>query len=154
MYGEQFDIGQLPNMSEFSNLFDVYKMNAIKFELVPCQTGSDVNPNTTSLFLPNILSAIDYTDSTAPTGINELMQYTSCRRTKITRRHSRYFKPKVNNDVNTIAIGNARPGWYGFGAAIPMYGVKWGLDQPFNVASGGFGVDRYVTFYFSCKNVR
>lgn len=155
MYGEQFDITQLPNVTEFSNLFDLYKINAIKLELVPCQTGSDTNPPSTSIFLPNIMSAIDYTDSTPPSGINELMQYPGCRRTKITRRHSRYFKPKVNIDVNGVALGNNRSNWMGFGVATPHYGVKWGLDQIFNVPAGqGFGVDRYVTFYFSCKNVR
>lgn len=154
MYAEQFDIGQLPQFTDFANLFEVYKVNAIKYELVPCQTGSDLNPTATTLFLPNILSVVDYTDATPPTGINELMQYTNLRRTKITRRHSRYFVPKVNNDVNGIAIANVKPTWMGFGAGIPMYGVKWGLDQPVNTAVNGFGIDRYVTFYFSCKNVK
>lgn len=154
MYGEQFDITQLPNVTEFSALFDVYRVNAIKLELVPCQTGSDVNPSSTSLFLPNIMSVLDYTDSTPPSGINELMQYANCKRTKINRRHSRYFKPRAMTDINNTVIQSTKPGWYGFGVAVPMYGVKWGLDQIFNVASGGFGVDRYVTFYFSCKNVR
>lgn len=155
MYGEQFDITQLPNVSEFSSLFDLYKLNAIKFELVPCQTSSDVNPSSTSIFLPNIHSCLDYTDSTAPTGINEIMQYSNAKRTKITRRHTRYFKPRANQDVNNTVISSVKPGWYGFGAPVPMYGVKWGLDQVFNVVPGqGFGIDRYVTFYFSCKNVR
>lgn len=154
MYGEQFDITQLPNFTEFSALFDQYRVDKIKFEIVPCQTGADTNPNTTSIFLPNIWSCIDKTDSTPPTGINEIMQYPGAKRTKITTRHSRSFKPHVMVDVNNVVINSKGCPWLAFGAPIPLYGVKWGLDQIFNVASGGFGIDRYVTFYFSCKAVK
>lgn len=158
MYGQEFKFSDMPNSAEFSALFDQYRITGISIKFIPCQTGSDVNPNSTSIFLPNLMSVIDYTDSAVPSGINELMQYQNCKRTKITRTHSRYFKPRVLHDVvgQGATTGYTPKPWpfVSFGIDVTGYGIKWGLDQIFNVSSGGFGVDRYVTYYFECKNVR
>lgn len=158
MYGQEFKFADMPNSSEFSNLFDMYKINAIKITFVPTATGADANPNSTQIFMPNLLSVLDYTDAAQPSGINELMQYPNCKRTKLTRTHTRYFKPRVLRDVvgQGAATGFESKPWpyVSFGVDVTGYGIKWGLDQVFNVASGGIGVDRYVTYYFSCKNVR
>lgn len=158
MYGQEFKFTDMPNSSEFSNLFDLYKINGIKISFVPTATSADANPNATQIFMPNLLSVIDQTDSSAPSGINELMQYPNLKRTKLTTTHTRYFRPKVAQDIvgqsaTTGYMSRSWP-WTSFGIDVTGFGIKWGLDQVFNVGSGGIGVDRYVTFYFSCKNVR
>ncbi len=158
MYAQEFKFTDMPNATEFSNLFDLYKINLIKITFVPTATSADANPNATQIFMPNLMSVLDYTDAAAPSGINELMQYPNCRRTKLTRQHTRIFKPRVLQDVvgqGATTGYNSKPWPYvSFGIDVTGYGIKWGLDQVFNVASGGIGVDRYVTYYFSCKNVR
>lgn len=159
MYGQEFKFSDMPNSSEFSNLFDVYKIDKIKIVWVATATGADVNPATTHIFVPNLLSVIDHTDSSAPSGINELMQYPGCKRTKLTNTHTRILKPHVASDLvgqlGTTGYQSKPWPYVSFGIDVTGYGVKWGLDQVFNVATNlGIGVDRYVTYYFSCKSVR
>lgn len=158
VYGQEFSIADIPNLVDFSTLFDVIRINAIKITWVPTATSADANPNSTQIFMPNICSVIDYTDSSAPANLNELMQYASFKRSKLTSGHSRYFKPRMAMDavgqLGATGYVSRRADYHSFGVPLAHYGVKWMLDQIFNVASGGIGVDRYVTFYFSCKTVR
>lgn len=92
-----FSLSDLPNYTEFTALYDSYKINAVKITFRPQQTqsisiGAVNNPNASSRFM----SAIDYNDGTAPTSMDEIRQYQSCKVTGILKPHSRYiFKPKI-----------------------------------------------------------
>jgi hypothetical protein len=54
--------------------------------------GSINNANAAARFF----SAIDYNDGAAPTAVNDIRQYQSCKMTPILRQHKRViFKPKI-----------------------------------------------------------
>lgn len=100
-----FSLSDLPNSAEFTGLFDMYKVTAVKVTFLPQQTqsisiGTINNPNASSRFF----SVIDYNDGTAPSSIDELRQYQTCQFTSVLKPHTRYIpKPKIL-DTNGFAI--------------------------------------------------
>lgn len=100
-----FSLSDLPNSTEFTSLYDMYKINCVKISFIPQQTqsisiGSINNPNASARFF----SAIDYNDGSAPTSLDDLRQYQSCKMTPILRTHKRViFKPKIL-DSNGFSI--------------------------------------------------
>uniref|UniRef100_UPI004047B36E hypothetical protein n=1 Tax=Polynucleobacter sp. TaxID=2029855 RepID=UPI004047B36E len=86
-------------------------------------TGSINNPNASARFF----SAIDYNDGTAPTSLDELRQYQSCKVTPILRTHKRIiFKPKIL-DTNGYSVSpwmttaNTTANYFGLKVAVePM----------------------------------
>lgn len=100
-----FSLSDLPNSTEFTSLYDMYKINCVKITFLPQQTqsisiGAINNPNASARFF----SVIDYNDGTIPTSLDELRQYQSCKMTPILRPHKRViFKPKIL-DSNGFSI--------------------------------------------------
>ncbi len=43
----QFTIGQIADVTDFTALYDQYRINAIKLEFIPTNSGVDGNPNST-----------------------------------------------------------------------------------------------------------
>lgn len=151
----QFSIGQIPNVSEFSSLWDQYRINKIKLEFIPAIT--EVN-QATSNYMPNLHTVMDYDDANAPSALTEMMQYPGYRRTPGNRMHKRYFTPAVSMEVYRSAISTGYSTrfkqWLDFGNTdVPHYGVKLCADG--YAASGQqWAWNVYATFYFSCKGVR
>lgn len=63
----QFRLDNLPNSSDFTNLFDEFKINAVKIDFVPGSTSNDQegiyaqnNVAGTYMFTPQIFTVIDY----------------------------------------------------------------------------------------------
>ena len=123
-----FSLSDLPNSTEFTSLYDMYKINCVVLRFIPQQTqsvsiGSINNPNASARFF----SAIDYNDGAAPTSLDDLRQYQSCRMTPILRTHKRVvFKPKIL-DSNGFSISpwmstaNPSTNYYGLKVAVePM----------------------------------
>lgn len=155
----QFTLGQLPNVSEFTALYDQYRINKIKVVFVPALSGMDANAPSTQYYMPNLHSVVDYDDATAPTSMAQLFQYPRLKRTRGLRDHKQYFSPAVSVEVYQSGISTSYSAkwkqWLDLAStSVPHYGVKYGID-PGNPAGGNQWAWRpYVTFYFSCKGVR
>jgi len=151
--GLAFQFNQLPSYTEFTNLFDEYRINGIKIQLIPNFTGADLNPTTSAVSVPNIWSIIDHDDSTSPANLEELLQYPNCRMTRGSRTHTRFFRPSCLIDVAGITTGVKFKQWINLANTnIPHYGFKYFIDQ---MNTGPVGTWRvFVTYYFSCKGVR
>lgn len=150
-YSFQFD--DIPNKTEFTNLFDQYRINGISIRLVPNFTGSDLNPAGSVVAVPNIWSIIDYDDSVSPANLNEMLQYPNCKMTRGQSIHKRYFRPSCLLDVAGITTGVKFKQWINMANTnIPHYGFKYHIDQ---LNTGPVGTWRvFVTYFFSCKGVR
>ena len=88
LYGFNFSLNDLPNYTEFTALYDQYKINAVRFTMLPQQTqsisiGSVNNPIANA----RVFSAIDYNDGSAPASVDELREYKTCKSTSILRPH-------------------------------------------------------------------
>lgn len=153
--GWYFRLADLPNYTEFTALFDLYRFNKIVVRFVPSFTGSDMNPATTSWAIPTFYSAIDHDDAVTPANLDVLMQYPSLRLTRGNRIHTRIFTPAVSTDIFTGTTEGSSPkfkAWLNCAdATVPHYGLKFYIDQP----PSTYGKYQcFVTVYMSMKGVR
>lgn len=91
-----FSLNDVPNYTEFTAMFQLYKINAVKLHILPPQTMSN------SLLTINnaqpsarLFSCIDTTGNAYAT-INDMRQNQTLRFTSVLRPHKRYvYKPKI-----------------------------------------------------------
>lgn len=144
----------LPNYTEFTNLYDMYRINKIVVKLIPkvSETGMVLGATNNSAGI-QLHSAIDYDDSTAPTNIAQLCQYSTYKMTRGHNIHTRVFVPKC--EMSAGGTANVAPKAYQWldtaHPDIPHFGMK--LIIPTITASTIIYYDYSVTAYISCKNV-
>jgi len=161
----QFTLDSLPNHTEFTNLYDLYKINGIKLSFVP--TASEyINSTTSSVVAQNgfqrFNSVIDYDDTSVPVNENELLQYATLKTTPGTRTHSRYFKPRILQTVEeivgaTLGSSSSAPKWIStLSPSVEHMGVKIFVPPP--VSGSGIGAaityTVYATYYLQCRNTK
>lgn len=148
LYAFNFSLSDLPNYTEFTNLYDNYKINAVKVNFYPkitesVSTGSVNNPDATVRFL----SVIDYNDSTPPLSVQELRDYKTCKASSILRPKSRYiYKPKIVDSSSTV-----RSAWIATSSpSTNWFGLKVAIDPTTTAMT--FGIE--AKYYCSFKNVK
>lgn len=167
--GFNFRLSQLPNISEYQNLYDQYKITGIAFKIMPKWTnpGNGANSNTVA-GVGQIISVIDYDDSLAALTRDELLEFQTAKVSMCNKQHKRYIKPKMLSLVYRTSTTNGYsvlPAKYlDMGLAdVPHFGIKVWIDGPTpNTQIPGGGTfsaldvlyDIYATFYFKCKNTR
>jgi len=130
----------------------MYKINCIKVTFYPQVTqsvssGSVNNPNASSRFF----SVIDYNDGNAPTSIDELRQYQSCKVTPILRKHKRViFKPKIL-DTNGFSIS---PWMSTASSSANYYGLKVAVEPMDSSSTLTMTYTVEAKFYMSFKQVK
>lgn len=151
--GYNFSLGDIPNPTEFTNLYDCYKINAVKITFLPQMTvsnslGSVNNPDASARFF----SAIDYNDSGAVSTIDQIREYQSVKCTPILRKHSRYFKPKImdagsvyNPGSRWLTCGSTAPNYFGIKIAVEPMGSSTTLSMDYSIE---------CIYYMSFKNVK
>lgn len=152
--GFVFKLSDLPSSSEFTDLFDQYKISGVKVEFIPRGNSSDLDDGHTRL----LYTAIDRTDDASPT-LNGISQYQSMRKTPLTRRHKRYFKPAVltsvatDPELTTTSLGSKWNQW--INTAYPdveHLGLKLFIAQ-----LGGdidLTLDMVITYYIGMRTVK
>lgn len=147
-----FSLVDLPSYTEFTSLYDMYKINAVKLTFLPQVTnsissGTVNNPNASSRFF----SVIDYNDGSAPTSIDELRQYHSCRMTPILRKHKRYImKPKIL-DSNGFSIS---PWMSTASPSANYYGLKIAVEPMDSTSTTTMIYTVEAKIYMSFKQVK
>lgn len=146
-----FTLNSIPNSTEFTSLYDQYKINAVSVCFYPKQTQV-TSLTTTDNVRGNarILTAIDYNDDTPPTTLDELRQYESCEVDVILNKHERYItKPLFINssgqNVNAW-LSTANP-------STKHYGLKYGIE-PTQAVGGSFTYHVEVAYYIAFKNTK
>jgi len=120
-----FNLNDLPNVAEFTSLFDQYRINSIKWTLMPRGSSAEAGTNNSAC---KIFSVLDYDDDTAPTSIDTLLQYENCKTSNSLRDHSRSLRPKFARSVYQSALVTGygqSSGWLDCDSTlIPHYGIK------------------------------
>lgn len=99
-----FSLANVPNSSEFTRLYDMYKILGVKYELIPLWNSSNVIQGTTLPALQSsIHSVIDYADSNPLTTLDDYVQYQNYKVTRGSKPHKRYFVPAVQQVVQQNA---------------------------------------------------
>jgi len=153
-YGFEFRLDQVPNYTELTALYDQYKINAIKVHFLPEMTQ---NVSLAQLNNPvaysRIFTALDYNDASAPTTIDQLREYQSCKYTSILKQHKRYFKPRI---VDSSSVYNPGRPWLSCdnGASVPHFGLKVGIEPTGATGATEMLFFMEVKFYMSFKTVK
>lgn len=143
-------LGNLPSVTDFTNLFDMYKICGIKLVLVP-----DFSEAQAGALNCNMNSYLDYNDISLPV-ITTGEQKASWRVTKGTRIHKRYYRPQVPinvTDVSTTSFLQSQPApWISTNNTnIAHLGLKCISDPAPSAAV--YTWRPFVTVYFKCKYV-
>lgn len=148
--GYSVNLSQLPNYTEFTTLFDQYRINKVVVKFVPSFTQDTIG---STEITPNLQSVIDYNDVTTPTATSELLQYQSYRRTRGNQTHTRVFTPSTLVDISDTASSPKWKQWLSTAnATLPHFGLKVALDA--TVVAGSAYYLPYFTVYLSCRSVK
>jgi len=158
--GRDFRLNQLPNYSEFTELFDQYRICGVKITLKP---GNDNSGLRQSSQLPvntfSFWSVIDRNDITAPTSVNEMLEYQNVKRHNLIRGMKHYFCPNILTDTGATIYATNTPKYKQWIDTtlddVPHLGLKLWSDAMGDLAAGQtFSMEAYVTLYIQCKNVK
>lgn len=163
---ETFRLDMLPNYTEFSNLFDQYRINMVVCKLIHRGNSlSMIESNNNNLAgLPIVYDVIDLDDATAAGSKTDILQYSkhhmntlTANRRIITRRiYPRTLNTIYRTGVTSAYALNNRKQWLDMAQLdIPHYGWKYWIEVPQStgtIVNANF--DFMVTVYFQCRQAR
>jgi len=141
-----FSLAQLPNFTDYTNLYQSYRLTKIKISWEPEYTELTDAALVSNAVNVTFNSIIDQTDPAAPTSVGNVTQYQSCKSTGITRKHSRTFEPAMLTSSQMPCrcyISTTNPN-------ERHYGIKVGIN-PTGVA---MTFRSTVTIWFDCAGAR
>lgn len=151
----------LNNYTEYTALFDAYRLRKVEITMFYNSNSSNLGPGTS---LPVISIANDY-DDTATTALSSLLQYDSYRCIQFgnngTGKIKHSLKPKFQTSVERTggvdigAVLQAGNPWIDCGVTTAQYcGLKGNYDN-MNIASASVGfITFYVKYFVEFKNSR
>jgi len=156
-YVKEFTLAQMPNVGEYSVLFELYRLNKVSIKFIPSQTIQEA-PGLPAISAPNIgsiISVIDYTDVSVPGTQDQLLQYSTAKRHRHGRAFTRTFRPAVANEIyQSSAFTGYSPKWKQWISTdylnIPHYGFKLWMDA----TPVSFSYEIWTTYYFSLKGTK
>lgn len=148
--GFMAQLSQVPNYTEFTALYDMYRINGVRWRLSPRANSAEAGTNQG---LVKLFTAIDYDDIVTPS-LTDLLQYQSLKVTNTSKEHVRYVKPRIAAAIYQTGVGTgygATRGWIDCqNPTVAHYGLKYVLQQ---LPAGNQSYDLQVTYYMSFKNV-
>jgi len=154
-YAYQFFLAGLPDSTDFTNLYDQYRILKVHVRLV-------LNTPNISTAYPRITSVVDYDDSAAPTVETELLQYPNakvCQFGPSTVQHEFEFVPRAATAMFqgvTTGYALAKAGqWLDGGyPAISHYGVKFFITNYNSTSTPNTTITMYASYQVQMKNAR
>lgn len=141
-----FSVNDMPGYTELTTLYDEYKLTGIRFRLLPyMQTESNSVGTVNNARNAPIFYAIDRTDSTTPTTVDDVLEYQDHQVSNVYSGIDVYIKnPKFADATSALRGGwvsttNTTLNWFGLKLAIP----------PTETATSLYAV---VTYYVACKS--
>lgn len=89
-------LADVPNYTDFTSLFDSYKMTHAEFKFIPHFNVGQVPLGPQNTQVARLVTVIDQDDDVTPTGLTQLMQYSSLDESLLDRERVRNFKPRVS----------------------------------------------------------
>lgn len=148
-----FRLTSLPDVGDFTSLYDQYRILSVKYVLMPRGNVSDLG--TAGAQISRLFTVIDYDDSSPPSSIDQLCQYQNLKVTNATAKHVRIIKPMYNREVSTglgTTANEPSRGWLDCtNNNVAHRGVKLALQGP---VTGTITYDAMITYNLAFKNVR
>jgi hypothetical protein len=123
-----FALSDLPSASDFTSLFDQWKIQQVTVKFMPASLPSNSN----AFHLPPLYTVVDYDDNVLPTSIATLQQYSSLQVIpSATVTHCRTLTPRLATSVFGNGVltnyANARLWCDSAYPSVAWYGLKYGL---------------------------
>lgn len=140
------------NISEYSALFDAYRINAVQVTMNFSSNSSSLTQPAASL--PLVATAVDL-DDVSPVSITELGQYQSykLRQFNTNGPQTIMIKPvpkslsSTGTGVTAVAANGFRSQWQDMQTtSVPYYGLKCAFDNQLLGAAGTSTIAGYITF--------
>jgi len=155
-YGQTFSLDQLVNNSEFTALFDFYRITHVQvkffFEHDPGAQSA------AAAFWPKLYTVIDHDDSNAMTTLNEAREHGRCQVRVLNPNRPTIIniKPSCLTEVYRSAITTSYipkyRQWIDMAAPnVPHYGLKFMVD---NFTNTNYSLRQEVKMWFECKDTR
>lgn len=156
-----FTLASVPNYTEFTHLFDFYKINRVVFQIWPRMSGNfdtSFNAATSTVSDLRLFTAIDYNDNSAPASVNIIRTYPNCKVTRFMNGQKRALSPKYNDPDNIVEWKGKNPWISTANPTVPHYALKVGVDMSnfnaANVTDGATIAICEVIYYLSFKQPR
>lgn len=150
-----FKATDLPSYTDFSSLYDQFKICGIKRKYVFNSNSQDFGG---APAIPRLLTVNDFTDSTVLSDEDEGLEFGSCKISRLDKVRSRYFKPAINiEDANQGNLQVVRNRWIETATGTGMDQAYHGLKEALLYDSAGTAagiLHIYTTMYIACKTPR
>lgn len=136
-----WDLASVPGYTEYSNMYDFYKINAVQVRFIPQTDNTDpitASWLTVSAKFNRLITVLDYNDRTVPTSLDDLRQYSNCKVASNNYVAKRFLHPKPTITMDEDATSG---GVYGIGQSTrtpwvstasnqcEWYGIKYGIEH-------------------------
>lgn len=144
-----FQLSNLSNNTEFTNLFDQYQITGVLLRFVP-SVQNLINPSLgdvgSFIFVP------DYNDAVIPTAMSELYERQSSKiKYGANRAFTLFIRPKVAISIAGGFGPSMKNQWIdSTNPTVDYYGLKWGFRQ----APTTTHIDVFATYYLKMRNVK
>lgn len=154
-----FKLSVLPNASEFTTLFDAYRIDKVKLTFI-YSSNDAVQGTSATNSLPMIGVVKDYDDATALTSVGDYEQYETYKLKRIDKPFSVVLRPRIAMSAYQGAFTgyiNTSAKWIDANSPdVQHYGLKWFIWKP-NPQSTGAKLGQLhimVKYYLSFKLTR
>lgn len=160
-----FTLNSLPNSSEFTGLFDMYRIKKVTITMRSHSQAAETGTSITGTGKQGgtLYYAVDKTDTTLFSTMAEVQQYQNVRSFQIgnTKQHSISLFPAYQKELyKTVVTSGYGPGYGWVNTAdsnLPHYGVKWywlpvNYDPTNNYSCGAISFT--IKYMLQMKNVK
>jgi len=157
-----FKLSDLPQYTEYTAMFDRYRITGVKLHVFPRISQQTPAGNTTAAtaYSPVIAHTIDYDDATAPTDINTINQYDTVKFQYEFKPFKVWIKPRAAQAQYGAGVftsyGNSSPKqWMDVASPdIAYYGWKWATNGYSAALNGNQYWDVLATYYLEFMSPR
>lgn len=130
-----FSLNSIINPTDFTNLFDEYRINCVVLKFIP-RSNYVQNLATTATaannYLPTLHWVVDLNDSNVPSNVDSLLEYNGYHCRNFTRTVTIKIRPKFSLAAYSGAFTSYKPtkGWIDTGSPnVQHYGLKFAIDS-------------------------
>lgn len=156
-----FALNDLPNASEFVNLFDQYRILKVVVKARPylAENNTTISSITNANVTPYVHVVTDYDDATPLSVVADYQQYQNYSRHSMGRGFTRVIYPAVAIAMYQTAVstgyGNKRKQWIDCAnSTVPHYGIKFGINGAGLGVTTSYAIDTELTYYMEFRHVR
>lgn len=157
-----FKLSNVLQSGDLTALYDRYKINAIKWKIIPCSNFASVNGQG---LIPSMVYHVDYDDDATPSTDADVRVKAGAREVRLDRPRSIFFRPKVAQMIagasvvpgasTAYSIPQKAPYINATYSGVPHYGLKM-FFRNVNLMPGSGNINTQfrveTTYYISCKD--